>query len=135
MAKSKVRKKNKTKPKVKDYSQFKNKMKMSKVILDYATPLSKHSTTLESMSYAVSYAILIWNLSLLPEADIEASKSRLYKVMQNISNISFNEVDQIVEMMLERRHKEFGHINRIIVYYDITEDGGEYRLDISSHEI
>ncbi|MDI6734696.1 MAG: hypothetical protein QME42_00635 [bacterium] len=111
-----------------------DKEKMSEVILDFAKPLLEECAgNNELIKKAVTIAIIVWNISLLPEKDHN-------KAVQDISSKlapSKNASDYVVmmsyiDMLMERKKKYFSNNRRAIISYHFSDVQGGIHLDLAS---
>jgi hypothetical protein len=107
--------------------------KMSEVILDFAEPLLDECENEASEKIAVAMAILIWNVSLLPEKDQDRE---ILKMCSELARS--DDAKQIAELMdyanhlIKRKNKNYAENRRYIVKYEISGYGKDRRLDVAS---
>lgn len=111
------------------------KEKMSDVIIRFAAPLMEIAKNDEEDKKALVIAIMIWNLSLIPE-EVKASQRNQINKMLGISDEKDHESKQMkefVDFMLKRKKAEFPNIHRIILDYDIVETPQGLHLNVVSN--
>jgi hypothetical protein len=107
--------------------------KMSEVILDFAEPLLDECENEASEKVAVAMAILVWNISLLPENDQDRE---ILKICSELAGS--DDKKQIARLMdyanylLERKKRYYAENQRYIVKYEISGSGNSQRLDVAS---
>lgn len=108
------------------------KEKMSDIILEFAEPLLKEAgDDLKAMDSAISFAVTVWNMSLLPK-DMET------KAFQDILGIigdcrdMRNEGENIVKILLDRKAKLYPGNKRYIINYEFGMRNGKPWLNVAS---
>ena len=109
------------------------KEKMSEVIFDFAKPLLDECRDSDTEKKAISLAILVWNVSLLPQ------KSRNHAIQKMHSNLLSSDdaadlatMMYYVDMLMERKRKYFPNNKRAIIDYQFSGSGKDRRLDVAS---
>lgn len=111
-----------------------NTEKMSEIIIDYAKPLLDAAKNEEEQKRAITIAVTIWNLSLLPED----GQSECIKEIANIIGTSdrggtFSKNDnEILNYLIKRKKVLFSEINRMVVDYEFVETPDDFHLNIVS---
>ena len=97
-----------------------NVEKMSEVILNFAEPLIEEAGD-DDKAYkmAVTLAILVWNVSLMPKDEQDALLHVELKEASGLSAEDHAASLLVAEMLLKRKQKHFKGINRLIVDYEI----------------
>jgi len=107
--------------------------KMSEVIMDFAQPFLIESKDEESARKAIGLAILIWNVSLLPESDQDNLIQEICSGLSPSNDATdFSTAMHYVNMLLERKKKYFPNNKRAIIDYQISGSGKSRRLDVAS---
>jgi hypothetical protein len=106
-------------------------IKMSEVIMDFAKPLLNFSEDDGSKDKAISVAILSWNLALLPQ---DAQREELKKILHSYSKEDAQVMDDVVNIMVQRRSVYFPDIKKFIVGYEIVRRGDNVELLVASTE-
>jgi len=104
--------------------------KMSEVIIDFAEPLLNaiDDCDHELFEYVISFAIICWNASLLPQ---KKQKKVLFSMVDKLaeSDVLFRlSVEDDVRVLLERKKAFFADDKRMVVDYKIVEENGLYHL-------
>jgi hypothetical protein len=112
----------------------KNTEKMSEIIAEYAAPLLDVAKNFEEQKKAVSLAISMWNLSLLPE---NKQPQYLKKIESVISSSTkgdefTKEREEIFNYLINRKRKFYQDINRLVQDYEIFETPEGFHLNIAS---
>ncbi|MFH1673183.1 MAG: hypothetical protein ABIF87_07140 [Pseudomonadota bacterium] len=107
--------------------------KMSEVLQDFAAPLLNECDDDESVKKALAVAIIVWNLSLLPEKDRAEAIENLSSELAPSDNAADTALTtHYIEMMMERRQKLFPDNKRTIMNYQFSGSGKNLRLDVAS---
>jgi hypothetical protein len=103
--------------------------KMSEVILDFAEPLlNEIDDDDELFEDAVSFAVICWNISFLPENEQKKMIRSLVDERAKSDVLLRLRVQDDIRMLLERRKAFFADEKRMIVNYEIIEERGSRRL-------
>ncbi|MCI5148871.1 MAG: hypothetical protein D3916_05695 [Candidatus Electrothrix sp. MAN1_4] len=109
--------------------------KMSEVIEDFAKPLLVGCTSDEHRKTAIQFAIIVWNLSLLPE---DAQDNGIQVIINTLSSPgNLDEINQLkgdINSLLNRKKVIFPHIQRAVVEYQFSGVGSNLRLEIASSD-
>lgn len=155
MGKHKGRKKNKILPKhrvqmintsslenkVKDSSLFSDgevtfvhgiEEKMSEVLLDFAAPFLDDIDEPKEMEKIVSFAVAVWNLSLLPENQQKNGKKEILDIFAQGGQEYQNVGAFMTDVLLERKKKLYQNNKRFIVNYDLGFKNGLPWLNVAS---
>ncbi len=107
--------------------------KMSEVILDFAKPLLDECKDDESIAKATGLAILIWNLSLLPQSDLDREIEKVCAGLSNSDDARDSAaLMDYANLLLERKKKYYADNKRTIINYHISGSGKDLRLDVAS---
>jgi len=108
------------------------KEKMSKIILDFAKPLTDVADGDESVQGAIELSIGVWNLSLLPYKEQQEMLDNLI----DVSSVGFNGDKEATRdcfnMLLKRKKKYFSDNKRIIQDFHFNIDENGMQLNVSS---
>lgn len=108
-------------------------VKMSEVILKFAEPLLDQCEGEESEKTAITLAILIWNLSLLPEKNQDREIEKMCSGLLGSNDArDYASVMDYATFLLERKKKYYSDNKRAIVNYQISGSGKNRRLDVAS---
>lgn len=106
-------------------------MKMSEVLIEFAQPLLKVARTPEQFRTAIGIAGIAWNSALLPDQEIE---KQLVSLLPE-SKPEYDDILPIMEMLKERKQRDFAEYNLIIVDYQISGKAPNYQLSVVSSPI
>ena len=112
--------------------------RMSAVILQLAEPLIKqHAKTVERAKAIISLVVAGWNKSLiLPDKRPLVEKELIDRfVPKDGSAATVGTVIHVMDLIGDRRAKEFPDLNKVIVDYKIEASGDTLTLNISSAPI
>jgi hypothetical protein len=101
--------------------------KMSEVILDFADPLL-NAVDDELFEDVISFAIICWNVSFLPEKERTKILCSLVDKIAKSDVLLRLSVKNDIRMLLERKKTFFADDRRIVVNYEIIEERGSRRL-------
>ena len=102
--------------------------KMSEVLLDFAEPLLNTIDNDELFEDVISFAIICWNASFLPEKEQKKIISSLVDEMAKSDVLLRLSIGSDVRMLLERKRRFFADEKRMVVNYEIIEENGSRRL-------
>lgn len=107
--------------------------KMSEVILDFAEPLlNKIDDDDEIFERVISFAVICWNISFLPENGQKKMIRSLIDEMAKSDVMLRLSVQIDIKMLLECKKEFFADDNRMVVNYEIIEENGSRRLLVMS---
>ena len=112
--------------------------RMSAVILQLANPLIKqHAKTVDRAKAIISLVIAGWNKSMFPPDKQPLVEKELIDrfVPKDGSAETVGTVIHIMDLIAERRMKEFPDLNKIIVDYEVEVSGDSLNLNVSSAPI
>ena len=108
--------------------------KMSEVILDFAKPLlDSCNDDNELIKKAISMAIIVWNITLLPDKDQDNAIQDISSKLSPSQNASdYVTMMSYIDMLKERKKKYFSNNKRAIVNYhfSIVQEG--FHLEVAS---
>lgn len=103
--------------------------KMSEVILDFAEPLlNEIEDDDELFEDVISFAVICWNISFLPEKEQKKMIHSLVYEMGKSDVLLCLGVQDDIRMLLERKKTFFADEKRMVVNYEIIEENGSRRL-------
>lgn len=124
------------------YKSSSGELKMSAVILDLVDPLiEKHGDTDQRIETIISIAIIVWNLSLIPQKENQLSHDQLYdEVIDRLvpEGGTFEDIETLkylIFTVLERKKKYFSDIRRFIIDYDLSISDGNIDFNVVSSTI
>jgi len=108
-----------------------NKLKMSEVIIHYASPLLESAEPGEDREKALIVAITLWNLAMIPESEqqgiIDSTFSKIY------GKDYPPDFDQVLNYFLERKQVLYPDVNRVILDYDYVQTPEGDHLNVVSN--
>ena len=103
--------------------------KLSQVILDFAEPLlNTIDDDDELFEDAISFAVICWNASFLPEKERKKIVCSMVDEMAKSDVLLRLGVQGDIRMLLERKKTFFADEKRMVVNYKIIEENGSRRL-------
>lgn len=106
--------------------------KMSEVLLEFADPALDVSKGHHSWNSAITLAVLAWNVSLLPEAkQAKVMETRLGPLMALYTDTDQATVRQIIEMLIQRRLREYPGAHGFIVGFEVDESTDPPSLSVT----
>lgn len=111
-----------------------NKEKMSEIIIEYAAPLLDAAQNAEDQKKAISMAIAMWNISLLPEKNQLKSLKEIEGIISSstVRDAFSDERQGIFIYLINRKKHLFQDINRFIQDYEFIETPEGFHLNIAS---
>lgn len=111
-----------------------NATKMSEVIMEFAEPYLERATTMEDQKKALTMAIAMWNLSMLPKG------KRAEEIEKLLGKLGGPEADpredaeskKLIQFFMDRKEKLFPDIERLILNYDMVETPQGVHLNVVS---
>ena len=107
---------------------------MSEIVVEYAAPLLDAAQNAEDQKKAISMAIAMWNISLLPEAEqLESLKKieSLFSTSAKVDDLS-KERQKIISYLINRKKHLFQDINRFVQDYEVVDTPEGFHLNIAS---
>jgi len=108
--------------------------KMSEVIENFAEPLLEDCENDKDIKKIIKFAILVWNLTLIPDDDKQKNEIQNFVDTLSTSNDA-NEIRHFkhyTNLLVTRKRKMFSHIKRAIIDYQFSGSGSNLRLNIAS---
>jgi hypothetical protein len=111
-----------------------NREKMSEIIAEFAAPLIDVAKNFEEQKKAISMAISMWNISLLPEENqLQSLKEIESLVSSSAERDEFSkEIQEIFSYLINRKKHNFQDINRFVQDYEFIETPEGFHLNIVS---
>jgi hypothetical protein len=110
-------------------------VKMSEVILEFASEMLRHSDTRTEKKQAIDIACLSWNLALIKETDHERYKKKLIFFLKQMGLKDAdekNEIQSLISDLVDKKIKEYSLIDRFIVEYQVKFKKDELMLHVAS---
>lgn len=110
-------------------------VKMSEIIIDYASELLDAAVSTSDRHKAIMIAIAAWNIAHLDEDEHEIQISRLLNTMRiNKNTKNIEETKNVVRALIGKKQIAYPDIRRPIVNYEFAEstDGEGFDLNIMS---
>ncbi len=111
-----------------------NKEKMSEIIAEFAAPLLDAAKNFEDQKKAISMAIAMWNISLLPEENQLQSLKEIESIVSSSTEVDdfSKERQEIFSYLIYRKKHLFQDINRFVQDYEIFETSEGFHLNVAS---
>jgi hypothetical protein len=108
--------------------------KMSQVILNFARPLTDVVTNSDDRGFktAITTAILIWNVSILPDEEREGFLEEVLDEIKNAYPESRKDFLEIYDALIQRKKKYFQYNKRFIVDFKIGTSKKSRELSVVS---
>ena len=107
--------------------------KMSEVIENFAESILVGCTNDKDIKNTIKFAILVWNLTILPEDEQKKIFQDLVETLSSPNNIDeINNSKHYINSLINRKRKLFPHIKRAVIDYQFSGSGSNLRLDIAS---
>ena len=108
--------------------------KMSEILLEYVQPFLEETETYEDRSNLIDFAVMAWNLALIPEEKREELITEL--VMELFSEPEEIEeqknLKRLMNKLINRKLKFFAEEERFVKDYKLTENAGNIHLAVAS---
>lgn len=106
------------------------KIKMSEVILDLAHDLLEIAETKAQYKKAIGITCMAWNISVLSGVEKEKSLDDLFSKLDDEE--ARNDMFEIISAMIKKKNREYAHINRLILDYEVLGDKDNIHLNVMS---
>lgn len=106
------------------------KIKMSEVILDLAHNLLKIAETKSQYKKAIDITCIAWNLSILSGVEKEKSMDEFFNRLDEEE--ARNDMLHIISAIIEKKNRQYPHINRVILDYDVLSNKDNIHLNVMS---
>jgi hypothetical protein len=105
--------------------------KMSDVLTDFFEPYQERiPDTPEAMRKLVTTAIIAWNMAVLP---VDARVEKLQSFLAELPAETHEDFTEVIGEMIRRKETYFAGYNRIILDYELTDQGGgDYHISVMS---
>ena len=124
------------------YEPSSGELKMSAVILELVDPLiEKHGNTDKRIKTIISIAIIVWNISVIPQKEPQLLHEQLYnEVIDRLApeGGTFEDIKvlkYLIYTVLERKKKYFPDIKKMIIDYELSISDGSINLNVVSSPI
>ncbi|MDU9050716.1 MAG: hypothetical protein Q3M30_17855 [Candidatus Electrothrix sp. Rat3] len=106
---------------------------MSDVIEKFAEPLLTDCRSDDEIKKSIQFAVVVWNLTMLPEDKQDKIIQELVEVLSPPGNIDqINQAKLEINSFINRKKEMFPNIQRTIIDYQFSGAGSNLRLDIAS---
>ena len=109
--------------------------KLSKVILDYAKPLTEALDGTEVEERAIIVSVMFWNASLFSKEKALETIEPVLSELANGDQLLEEEFDAMFEMMYKRKQSLFSDDKRFVVDYQLEENNEGFILQVASTTI
>ena len=106
--------------------------KMSEVLLEFAEPLLNIIDDDRYFRLVIAMAALCWDISLHPQPEQQVHLNNLIEEMVRSTRLSREVCENCTRVLLERKRTLFADDRRIVLNYEIVENGGKERLLVMS---
>jgi hypothetical protein len=106
--------------------------KMSDVLMDFAEPLLDAVEDDLAFENALTFAVICWNMSFLPEKEQRKMVSEMVDEIGKSDILTRLGVEDCVTMLLERKKAFFAEDRGMVLDYKIVEEKGRERLLVAS---
>ena len=108
----------------------KSAVSMSETLLEFAEPLMDVIDLRDKQEYekAVMMAICLWNCAVMQEKP--GKDKKIKKMLKPFMKDADGRA--VVSYMMERKREMFPDLNRLIVNYEIVDQGDDYHLSLAS---
>jgi hypothetical protein len=107
--------------------------KMSVVLEQFVAPWVDEAIREKSLEKLYSLATLVWNAALLPQEEQGAIVNEL--VDKGLPGSSFADraaMREFIQAMIDRKHAHFADNRRMIISFELTDQGKNYYLSVLS---
>ncbi|MEN6425910.1 MAG: hypothetical protein ABFE13_11140 [Phycisphaerales bacterium] len=94
--------------------------KLSEVLLEFAEPLTATARTAEDFRKDIELAVLVWNLSLMPEEERSAFLKEAIDPSPGQKASLPPEIKPYIQMLLDRKQARFPDDNRFVVEHQLS---------------
>ncbi|WP_339133741.1 MAG: hypothetical protein WGN25_13580 [Candidatus Electrothrix sp. GW3-4] len=109
--------------------------RMSEVIENFAEPLLADCRSDDDIKKAIQFAVIVWNLSMLPKDQQDKKIQELVDTLSTPSNTDqSNQAKLYINSLITRKKEMFPHIQRTVIDYQFSGAGSNLRLDIASKD-
>lgn len=105
--------------------------KTSAMILELIEPYVERTADREDFEALVAYAINAWNISMLPNGELQAMIDKAVAKDPTMKSES-EEVVKLLDELIERKRKLFAYNTRTISGYELVETKDGYNLSVIS---
>lgn len=105
--------------------------KTSAMILELIEPYIELTADRESFEALVMFAIMAWNISMLPDGELQAMIDEVVEENPTTKSGS-EEIADFLGKLIERKHKLFAYNTRTISGYELAETKDGYNLSVVS---
>lgn len=113
------------------FRNLKSVEKLSAIIIDFAKPYLKGANTFKEQSNVLEFALVAWNLSLMPDPNLELEKF-CEQIFQSMGVSRDSEFKEFMVSMIYRKIEQFKEVKRLVTDYDIIDTGHGFHLNVVS---
>lgn len=109
-------------------------MKVSQMLIDYASDFIAIADTLEEKQSRLNAACSAWNIAILPRHQRKKALSTYLKSVKkhNPHQDNVSEIKQDMELLIRQKNKMFPEVKKPIVDAEIREEGGKHTIFAAS---
>ncbi|MCI5122275.1 MAG: hypothetical protein D3908_14025 [Candidatus Electrothrix sp. AUS4] len=113
----------------------KGTVRMSDVIENFAEPLLTDCRSDDDIKKVIQFAVVVWNLTMFPEDEQDKRIQEFAETLCPPGNTDqINETKIFINSLIKRKKELFPHIQRIVVDYQLSGSGSNFRLGIVSKD-
>ncbi len=109
--------------------QSRDGVRMSEVLEQFIAPYRDWADTEEALHRLLVTAIAAWNIAIFPDQEQNVQLEKFIGLLPEEVRENGRE---IVKEMIERKKKHFARYRRMILDYELVDEGAEYRLHVVS---
>lgn len=103
--------------------------KMSEVLREFVAPYWHIPDTEEAMRKLLTTALVAWNTALMPQAEQADALGQIATALPAEAREDFY---AIVQEMIERKNEHFAEYDRLILDYELVDQGNDYHITVVS---
>lgn len=109
-------------------------VRMSEVIAEFAEPLLSEAPDEKSSEIAIMTSVVCWNLSFMPEDEIEKNIQGLVSSIESEERYK-KDTEDIVRMLLDRKKSLFPYIRKMVAHHEVMFSNGQMYLNVVSMNV
>ena len=109
-----------------------DQVKMSEVIIDFSEPLLNECRNFEEEKKALSLAMFVWNLSLIPKRKQAKSIKEICSETLSLDKDEMKDFMETIKFLLNRKKEFFNNNSRFIMDYQISPNHESFHLNVAS---
>ena len=105
--------------------------KLSDVIVDFAKPLLTKALVPNQEEKAISIAILVWNMCIVPDKMMAELRAKLHESIGKGDKQAIDDMNEVVDFLVKRKNLLYGDDKRFILSYNITNIKKGIHLEVA----